>query len=102
MSEPEKEELVLVKTPEEGETLSLDDIDLIFDLVMRRQERHPDEPVKLSFWLVMTKIGEKFRKVRCIELEWEGIVAEVPENEKCPNGHDLKVGPGLAIGWVHA
>lgn len=88
--------------PVEGETLSIDDIDMIFDLVKTRQEKNPDEPIKLSFFVVMQRIGEPFRQVRCDELEWEGRIADIPENEKCPNGHGLKVGPGVAIGWVHA
>lgn len=91
------------KTPVANAAISTDDIDMIFDAVLERQQKNPSEPAKLSFYLVISGIGDRFRKVQCLEQEWEGLKKDIPfsiEAPVCPNGHTLNEGPGLYIGWV--
>jgi hypothetical protein len=91
------------KVPEAGAILSMEDLDMVFEAVRERQEKFPDEPAAMSFYTVINGIGERFRTIQCHEQEWETLKKDIPEGEgalKCPNGHDLFAGPGIAIGWV--
>ena len=89
--------------PEIGAPLSMEDMDMIFEAVRDRQKNFPDEPAGLSFYIVISGIGDRFRPVQCTEQEWEGIKKDIPKGEgvpKCPNGHVLFEGPGVTVGWV--
>lgn len=89
--------------PQAGETFSLEDMEMVFEAVKERQEKHPEEAAGLSLWVVFSQIGERFRKVQCVEQEWEGVKQDIPVSlgdPKCPNGHSLHAGSGLRIGWL--
>lgn len=90
-------------SPQVGQVLSVDDLEEIFTAVRGRIEKHPHEPPAVSFFTVISNIGERYRSVQCLEQEWTGTKADIPPGEgdpKCPNGHSLHAGPGIAIGWV--
>jgi hypothetical protein len=91
--------------PSLGDTLSLDDVDMLFQAFVGHREKHPEMDEGLSFYVALTKFGERFRPVQCIEQEWEGRIQDIPVREdgevKCPNGHSLHKGqPGIGIGWI--
>lgn len=93
------------KAPKAGDRLTTDDLEMIFEAVKKRQENFPEEAAGISFWMVLSGIGERFRRIECIEQEWSGFRKDVElDKEKltCPNGHDLVEGPGIAVGWVSA
>lgn len=91
--------------PDVGKAFSMADFDMVLETLAERQKKHPDEPVELSLYLVLTRIGERFRKVQCVEQEYECLKSEVDMSGEgeltCPNGHSLHPGPGLTLGWVY-
>lgn len=93
--------------PDVGKAFSMRDFDMVMAAVKERQEKDPEEPVSLTLYLVLTGIGERFRKVQCVEQEWECLKSDIPLPEEggpaptCPNGHSLHEGPGLTLGWVY-
>jgi hypothetical protein len=87
-------------SPKPGAPLTTDDFDMIMDAVLERKQKHPNEPIKLTLYLVMSGIGERFRKIQCVEQEWACFKHEVPESMTCPNNHSLHEGPGLTLGWI--
>lgn len=88
------------KGPEIGAALSTEDMDMILEAIKERNDKHPDEPGALTLYLILTGIGERFRKIQCVEQEFECLKFEVPESLTCPNGHSLHEGPGVTLGWV--
>lgn len=90
--------------PDIGKPFSEADFDLVMDTVRERQAKKPEEPATLSLYFVLTNIGEKYRKVQCIEQEFECFKKDIVLPEEgpptCPNGHSLHEGPGLTLGWV--
>lgn len=90
--------------PQAGEALTIDDIGMILNLVKVRQEKHDDEPAAISVATVMLGVGKGFADVECAEQEFTCKLyqLELPKEgpPKCPNGHALKVGPGLKLGWL--
>lgn len=89
--------------PTVGDSLSMEDMEMIFEAVRDRQKNFPDEPASLSMWLVFQGIGERFRQIVCIEQEWTGLkkdVLYVGDEPRCPNGHSLTAEAGMTIGWV--
>lgn len=91
--------------PDVGKAFSMTDWDMVLEAVRERNEKHPDEPMTLTLYLVLTKIGERYRKIQCIEQEFECLKKDIDwdgEGEPtCPNGHSLHPGPGLTLGWVY-
>ncbi len=91
--------------PDVGKAFSMTDFDMVMEAVKERQRKNPEEPIQLTLYLMLTKMGERFRKVQCIEQEWEGYKKDIDwdgESEpKCPNGHSLHPGPGITLGWVY-
>lgn len=90
------------RVPKVGDTLNTDDFEMIMEAVEQRQKNF-DEPPVLSMALVFGNIGQRFAPVICLEGEWEGVKQDVPKGEgdpKCPNGHPLRAGPPLKLGWV--
>lgn len=95
--------------PDVGKAFSMADFDMVLEAVQERQEKlkekGEEEPVTLTLYLMLTKMGERFRKVQCIEQEFECLKSEIDwdgESEPtCPNGHSLHPGPGLTLGWVY-
>lgn len=96
------------RIPESGDVLSASDVELIFQAINDRHQKHPDEPMMLTAVLVMLNIGDRFAKVECTEQEncrWTGIKQDLMgENSpggipKCPNGHPLFQEPGLRLTW---
>jgi hypothetical protein len=91
--------------PDIGKAFDMADFDMVMEAVKERQEKHPEEPTTLTLYLVLTKIGERFRKVQCIEMEWEGYKKDIDwdgeSDPTCPNGHTLHPGSGITLGWVY-
>lgn len=88
------------ESPDIGAPLSTDDFDMILEALAERGSKNPEEPGAITLWLILTGIGERFRKVQCVEQEFECLKKDVPESLTCPNGHTLHEGPGVTIGWV--
>lgn len=92
--------------PAAGNPLSIKDIEEILTAVTTRQANFPDEPVPITWALILSNIGERYRSVGCIEGEWVGKKRDVPKPEAgrspaCPNGHPLvEAKNGITIGWV--
>jgi hypothetical protein len=93
--------------PDVGKAFDMADFDMVMAAVKERQEKHPEEPTTLTLYLILTGIGERFRKIQCVEQEWECLKRDIPLPEEggpaptCPNGHSLHEGPGLTLGWVY-
>lgn len=89
--------------PEVGAPFSRTDLDMILEAMQERKVNFPDEPAALTLYFVICGIGERFRKIQCVEQEWECLKKDIPEGEgqpTCPNGHSLHEGPSITIGWV--
>lgn len=92
--------------PKSGDVLSVQDIEMIAEAVLERQENFRDEPVDVSLCVVLSNIGDRFAQVSCINGEWTGvkfkanlrIVSDIP---RCPNGHVLYQTEGLQLGWIY-
>lgn len=92
----------MARVPEDGDPLSSEDVEMIFQAIQKRQENFK-EPAMLSAVLVMLNIGNRFAVLTCLEEEWSGFPKDVPPGEgepKCPNGHPLRKGPGMRLVWV--
>lgn len=95
--------------PDVGKAFSMSDWDMVLTAVKERQDKNKEkgeeEPVTLTLYLVLTKIGERFRKIQCVEQEFECLKSEIDwdgeSDPKCPNGHSLHPGSGLTLGWVY-
>lgn len=91
--------------PDVGKAFSMSDWDMVLEAVKERQLKDPKEPTALCLYVVLTKIGERYRKVQCLEQEWEGLKKDVQWERDgqptCPNGHSLHPGSGLTLGWVY-
>lgn len=91
------------KAPKPGNSLTINDLEMILEAVQTRQRNFPSEPASMSFILVMMNIGDRFAPVTCVEGEWEGLKVDIPKGTdipQCPNGHVLIQGDGLCIGWI--
>lgn len=91
--------------PEAGTPLTSDQFEMIMEVVGERKHNFPDEPPLMTLWVVFSNIGDRYAQVECVEQEWTGFKKDIPkvnngEGPTCPNGHALKQGPRLSIGWV--
>lgn len=91
--------------PEPGSELTQRDLQTIFQAVIDRQEKNPDEELTLTLALVLMNVGNRFSKVECIEQEWTGLIKDIPmpeqgEAPKCPNGHGIVRLNKLVLGWI--
>lgn len=92
-----------IHIPEAGDALKVEDLNLIVDKIVKRQELYPNESIKVSVGVVLFNIGDMFAPIHCIKGEWRGIKANlIPDGDipKCPNGHVLLQGDGLRLGWA--
>lgn len=91
-------------TPKAGNPITTEDFEMILEAVGDRQRNFPHEPPVMSMHLVMFNVGDRFAEVECIEGEWTALKGEIEKPEKgdpkCPNGHELRVGPKLVLGWM--
>lgn len=90
---------------EAGKVLTMDDVQEILDAVETRKRNFPDEPIEMTWALVLFNIGDRYASVSCINGEWKGIKKDIPRNTGmhipvCPNGHPLTQGIGLQLGWL--
>lgn len=91
--------------PRPGDPLTADEFEMIMEAVGDRKRNFPDEPALMSMWVVFANIGDRFASVICMEEEWSGLKKDIPKPEegndpKCPNGHPIRQGPRLSVGWV--
>lgn len=91
--------------PRIGDPLTADEFEMIMEAVGDRQRNFPDEPPLVSLWVIFSNIGDRFASVTCIEEEWSGLKQDIPKPDegndpKCPNGHPIRQGPRLSLGWV--
>lgn len=92
--------------PKAGDPLTSDEFEYIMEAVGDRQRNFPDEPPLISLWTIFSNIGDRFASVICMEEEWSGIKEDILKLDladgppKCPNGHPIRQGPRLSIGWV--
>ena len=92
--------------PTAGQSLKIEDVQMILDAVQARKNNFPQEPDDITWTLVLLNIGERYRSVACIEGEWVGKKQDIPKPEMgaiptCPNGHPLlQAENGITIGWV--
>ena len=90
-------------TPEAGQPLTIEDLDMILEAVAVRHNNFPNEPMAMTFMLVMFNIGDRFSPVECTNGEWSGLKKDVGRTgdlPTCPDGHPLTQGPGLKLGWL--
>ena len=88
-----------------GEPLSIEDAYEIFVAITKRHENFPDEPLDMTWILVLRNIGDRYSEVICMNEKhsWKGIKKDIPKGEgipTCPEGHALMQGAGLTIGWL--
>jgi hypothetical protein len=91
--------------PKAGNPLTSDEFDMMMEAVQDRHKNFPDEPPVVILWTVFSNIGDRFSPVVCMEEEWSGLKQDIPktsagEDPKCPNGHPIRQGPRLSLGWV--
>lgn len=91
--------------PKAGTPLTSDQFEMIMEAVGDRQKNFSDEPPLVSLWLVFSNIGDRFAPAVCVEEEWRGFKKDIPEHNaedapRCPNGHPIRQGPRLSLGWV--
>lgn len=92
-------------SPEAGNPLTFEDFEAIMEAVDARRKHFPEEPAVLTLWTIIANIGDRYAPVICMEEEWQGEKQDIPtpppgEDPKCPNGHPIRQGPRLSIGWV--
>mgnify|MGYP006191739129 CR=1 FL=1 len=76
---------------------------MVLEAIQTRLENFPGENPTVAMAVVMFNIGDRFTKLECMEQEWKGVKADViPEDgpPHCPNGHPLRQGPTVKLGWV--
>lgn len=91
------------RVPKAGDTVTMEDFEMILEAVKQRQKNFPDEPASMTFAMIFMGIGDRFTPVTCKELEWEGVKQDIPKGTDtpfCPNGHRLIMGPKISLGWV--
>jgi hypothetical protein len=91
--------------PEAGNALTYEDFEEIMEVVEERLKNFPKEPPVIILWTVLANIGDRYAPVECMEKEWEGQKKDLPkaaegEDPRCPNGHPIRQGPRLSVGWV--
>lgn len=94
------------RVPQSGDPLSPQDVEVIFQAIMKRHNKFPDESMMMSAVIVMLNIGDRYAKVWCVDEEncgWGGEKQDLQPGEgipRCPNGHPLYQDPGLKLTWM--
>lgn len=95
--------MVKNRVPKPGDSLTVDQLEEIFECIAVRRERFPEESGIMSLGVVLFNFGDRYAKATCVAGEWTGLKQELPRTTgipKCPNGHVLTQEAGLRLGWV--
>lgn len=92
------------RVPEDGDFLTIEDVEMIYNLMLERKRKNLTEPTFNTLAAVLLRVGELFTPITCLEQEWSCLMKDMPtdgEGEpRCPNGHTLEKGAALKLAWV--